>query len=319
VACGAASYAQEPLEISGKAEIMVDFMRADGGEEDAASDVDIDLKMKKVLSDKVTVKVKLDVEDTADDGDLVEEAYIVLKDVGPLVLSFGRKEVKAGQDKMLWETFPFMHKNEHDNKIALEACAPIGEKVKVYLTTFQETEGASTANEPYDQFQSWAVKGEVKLAENLQLNVSALNAHNESFTGPGQAQDEHQICVGLVYDNKETGLCIFAEYMMVENWFDDLGETPTEVYIDGDDGAIIHLGVKMSFGAEKKSSIGLIGEQQMSKFMGGGRTRDDKRLIAGFGYKAAPKCELFGELTMDRSNLTATEETLFTVGTIVKF
>jgi hypothetical protein len=319
---GMEARAQDDLAISGKIEIWSDWSTTDAAGVETktrAQDIDMDLKFKWTPVENVTGRVKLDVEDTAAAGDLLEEAYVTVSHVGspdsPLDITFGKKELKFGQDKSLWEADTMVHDwAEVDNALALEFGVRLGERAKVYVTNWQQSDLPyvlpSGDEEPVDNFlfQSHALKGEIKLADGLALNLSYLNRHDEGKTAPGASQDEKRFSVGVNYENKDLGLKAFAEYVGV-----------TDANFDeGEDGSVLGVGLKYAIGMERKLEVGL--KYEISAFEDAGvDTVDESVVVLGFAYNVAKGASVVAEYISGSDDVANSDARGMTMGFICKF
>jgi hypothetical protein len=309
-------------------------------------DIDLSVKLSKKLTDTISFKAKLDCEDTASDGDLVEEAYVTWKKaLGDNVdLAFGRKELKFGQDRYLWENDGKVHDySELDNKLALEFGIKAGDAAKIYITNWQAhddtyTDEGDTGGADDDVvkardsflFQSFALKGEIKAADNLKVNVSYLNEHDESQLedsvvetpkDDGFVPNHSRISVGVDYNDKDMGLRAWFEYLMLTA----IG------YVDGYTGSIIQVGVK--YKVDPKLEVGLNFETYTASVdndKATGMHEDEEtssQIVVGAAYYPDSKNPVVLEIVLDNETKkdgptsveTKTGKTTITIGTILKF
>ncbi|MBD3348534.1 MAG: hypothetical protein GF400_04985 [Candidatus Eisenbacteria bacterium] len=332
---GANARAQLGVEMSGGIDVWLDWVTEDDGTNEYKThdqDLDMALKFKYAPSETIAMKAKLDVEDTATDGDLLEEAYITWSNVGspasPLSITFGRKELEFGQDKYLWETELNTHLwGEIDNRLALEFGVKAGDRAKVYLTNWQDTTDTYTTGsgdeEPRDGFlfQSYALKGEVALARGLDLNLSYANIHDEGDTGAGETQDQGRLSAGVVYSDEQLGLTAFFEYLMVTG---SRALTGTDEYgftgpnLDGNDGGVMQIGARYAFGLEKKMEVGLFYETAAFD-TGGTDTVDRSAVVLGFGYSPHKRNTILIEYVSESDDLGDIDRSTITTGVTCKF
>jgi hypothetical protein len=319
---GVDARAQDALAISGKIEAWLDSFTTELGGVETTSrseDVNMDIRLKWAPAENVSAHVKLDVENSGDDGDLLEEAYVTVSRVGSpdswLDITIGKKELKYGQGKFLWETFTFLHGwAEIDGVLALEFGVRLGDRAKLYVTNWLNSSGThvlpSGDFEPNDNFlfQSHALKGEIKLADGVDLNVSYLNRHDESMTAAGQSLDEKRFSVGVSYSNKEIGLTAFAEYIGVEN----------ANFNDGEDGSVVGFGLKCAIGAGRKLEVGL--KYDTAAFRDGGvDTADESAIVLGLAYNVAKGTSLVAEYVSRRDDVAESAKRGMSMGFICRF
>lgn len=301
--------AQGDVDISGKAMISFDMIENEAaGTTTHSSDIDFDVKFKWEAADGVKACVKLDTEDTqhgvgiADTKSLVEEAYVTVSNVGDsdISIAFGRKELKFGQDKCLWESkFGIHNWGEVDNVTALEFGIELSDNVKLYLSDWQFTEDTdATGTDPDDDFmfQSYAAKAEMTFDE-LTINLSYLNAHDEDAA----VTDDTRTSAGLVYE--KDGVSVFAEVIQLT----DGG------FIAGNDGQIMSFGAK--FELSENASAGFLYEAQ-SDFAAAA----DNETVTEFGlsYDFDSSTSLFVEYVMHEEDNGDATNTI-TTGYIAKF
>jgi hypothetical protein len=361
--------AQDDLKISGDVEIWADLVTVTDNSDTAVAsfktetrteqEVDLTVKLEKQLTDMIKFTAKLDCEDTAADNDLVEEAYVTwAKALGDNVdLAFGRKEIEFGQDRKLWETEAWTHHfGEEDNKMALEFGIKAGDAAKIYLTNWQSRTGMwqDDKNTPGDSsddiytprdsflFQSFALKGEIKAADNLMVNVSYLNEHDDlmlrddsvaDYAAAGYVPNQTRISVGVDYSDKEMGLRAWFEYLMVNaiEYTDDIFPTGgTNYFIDGANGSVIQVGVK--YKVDPKLEVGL-NYEMASATVDNDKIGVDKdafnssQIVVGAAYCPDSKNPVVLEIVMDNATYEddsadvkySQARTTITIGTIVKF
>lgn len=297
--------AQSDVDMEGRVSITYDVVEDDAGNRTSnADDIQFDLKLIWDIASGVKACVKLDTEDTATDGDLIEEAYVTISEIGdtPLSVAAGRKELKYGQDMYLWDNYFGIHEyGEEDNVNVLEFCYEVNSDVKIYLSDWQSTEGVggAVAGEPDDNFafQSYAVKAEVKLNE-LTLNLSVLNTHD---AGIDPDIDEQRLSVGGVF--KTDSVTAFAELIQIS----DLGHT------DGEEGQILGLGAKLK--VHDKVSVGFMYEKQSDFTLAAANLTNT---LVGASYDFSKKSSAFIEYALNELDSGVKTHTT-TVGVCSKF
>lgn len=218
------------ITIGGAAEMPIFVMEtdenvaADHGEDDEITNTyavpEMCLKLNVQASPDMALKVKLDLEDTVGNGDLLEEMYFNWKNVGgsPITLNIGKKEVPFGQDNSIGYHEPFVHggvdgfdgtyftdndydndgnngdtSNVHaeqpmstlpgeiDNRAMVEAIWSYQQLLTLSGAVFQNT--ATMSDDGADDtmgFQSYAIKAELTPIEGLTLQASFVNQHDDS-------------------------------------------------------------------------------------------------------------------------------------------
>jgi hypothetical protein len=353
--------AQDDLKISGKAEIYVNLITKtdnnDPAEFDSYTDtvenIDLAIRLEKKLSDTIMLKGKLDTEDSGDDDDLIEEAYVVWsKAIGEQVdLAFGRKELMFGQDVKLWENEGNLHAYaEEDNKLALEFGIQAHEMVKLYLTTWQAHTGTWDEDDEYKArdsflFQSIAFKAEIEAMKGLQVNISYLNEHDDALNFEdadtvGLIPDQTRIGVGVDFTDKELGLRVFFEYMMITaldnitNLVDSSDPDFKEKHpIEGNNGSVMQIGVK--YKVDPKVEVGLMFETFTAEVdnedayevdistgpttsLDGVKT-NKTQIVVGVAYYPDSKNPILLEYVMNTDAEGETGESIITVGTQFSF
>jgi hypothetical protein len=319
---GVDARAQDALAISGKIETWSDWFTTEVGgvrTRSRTEDVNMDIRLKWAPAENVSAHVKLDVERSGDDGDLLEEAYVTVSHVGSpdswLDITIGKKGLKYGQGKFLWETFTILNDwADVDGVLALEFGVRLGDRAKLYVTNWLNSSGThvlpSGDFEPNDNFlfQSHALKGEIKLADGINLSVSYLNRHDESMTAAGQSLDEKRFSVAANYSNKEIGLTAFAEYVGVEN----------ANFNDGEDGSVVGFGLKYAIGAARKLEVGL--KYETAAFEDGGvDTLDKSATVLGLAYNVAKGSSLVAEYVLRRDDVANSDKRGMSMGFICRF
>jgi hypothetical protein len=264
----------------------------------------------------------LEPDDTDNNGDLIEEAYVTLSFPDkPVDFTFGKKELKFGQDKKLWENEPLLHGwSEEDNALVMQFGFQAGEKAKIYLTNWQDDDGiytnAAGDDEPLDNFvfQSYAIKGEIDLADGLDLNVSYLNRHQDDPAPPGPppvftSTDEGRVSIGVAYKNKDVGVEAFFEYLAIS----DAG------FMDGDDGSVLGIGTKFALGMERKFEVGLLYELEDIEDSAGAPVVDESAFVIGCAYKLDSKTKAILEYVIGSDDLSNEDTTRLTAGIQAKF
>ncbi|MHC5057248.1 MAG: porin [Planctomycetota bacterium] len=277
----------------------------------------MDLYAKWSVSETVKAVVMLEPDDADTADGLIEEAYVTISPADkPVDFTFGRKELKFGQDKKLWENEPLLHGwAEDDNELVMQFGFQAGEKAKIYLTNWQDQSGvytnASGDEEPDDNFlfQSYAIKGEIDLVEGLDLNVSYLNRHDDSQIGAGQSTDEGRVSIGVAYKNKDVGVEAFFEYLSL---------TDTN-FTDGRDGSVLGIGTKFALGMDKKFEVGLLYELEDIEDSAGVTVVDESAFVLGCAYKLDSKTKAILEYVIGSDDLNNVDATRLTAGIQAKF
>jgi hypothetical protein len=319
-AFGGGSASAQDLEFSGKIELWIDWDKVDDGtNEDSihGRDVNMDLYVKWSVSENVKAVVMLEPDNTEDDGDFIEEAYVTISGMdSPVDFTFGKKELKFGQDKKLWENEPLLHGwAEDDNELVMQFGIQAGEKAKIYLTNWQDDDGVyvtpSGDEEPRDNFffQSYAIKGEIDLADGLDLNVSYYNKHDDGMTGAGESTDEGRFSIGVALKNKELGVEAFFEYLAVSD--DD--------FTAGNDGSVLGIGGKFALGPDKKFEVGVLYEKAEFEDSTGATIVDDSAIVLGFAYKLNSKTKTILEYVIASDDLNNEDANRLTAGIQAKF
>jgi hypothetical protein len=320
----AAAGAQDDLVISGKVMPWIS-VEDDGTDTSVSGLVEIDLFLTKKLANDVVLTVKLDVEDSGSDGDLIEEAYVRLSRVGgptsPLEIAFGRKEIKAGQDIKLYEFDTLVHADEQDNSVALEFGVKLGDRAKLYVTDFLNRKaGGTTAGDPDDSFafQSYAMKLELAPIDGLKINLSYLNLHNEAYSADAFGNtDQAQYAMGIDYRHAGSGLRVFLEYLAMRSTDGDLGGDT--VYVNNYDSDTLQFGAKLDFGPNRRFGAGVSVETRKADAASGNPEIDATRVILGFHMKVDAKNLFWAEYVIDKEDVAATETKVFQAGVCFKF
>jgi hypothetical protein len=316
--------AQDDLVISGKVLPWIS-VEDDGTDTSVSGLVEMDIYIAKKLANDVTLTVKLDVEDSGDDGDLIEEAYVRWSRVGgptsPFEIAFGRKEIKAGQDIKLYEFNTLVHADEQDNSIALEFGVKLGDKALLYVTDFLNRKASgTTAGNPDDNFafQSHAMKLELAPVHGLKINLSYLNLHNEAYSADAfGSTDQAQYVMGIDYRHAGSGLRVFFEYLAMRNADGDLSGEPS--YVNNYDSDTVQFGAKLDFGPDRRFGAGVSFETRKADAASGNPAIDATRVIVGLHAKVDAKNLLWAEYVIDKEDVAATKTTVFQAGVCFKF
>jgi hypothetical protein len=334
--------AQDDLKISGCLEIWADmYSSADydvflGGAAETQGltqqEVDLSIKLEKQLGEGVKLTALLDCEDTSTDA-LIEEAYVTwAKALGEKVdLTFGRKELKFGQDFKMWESEYILHDYaEVDNAFVLEFGIEASDMVKVYVSNWQANAGSFLDDDNVrvsnDNFmlQSFALKAEIKAVENLMVSVSYLNEHDEEMLtaaneADGLIPNQTRISVAATYTDSDMGLKVFFEYLMLTAL-----DTTLDRHVEGHNGSVMQVGAKLALDPEKKFEVGLAyegltAEVDNSDNAADGTKTNTTALTVGFAYNVTPKNPVVLEYVMLNDVENELALNVITVGTIVKF
>ena len=283
----------------------------DGTDRTVAPNVEMDLCFAGQLGGNATFNVKLDVEDTNVDGDLIEEAYVTWAAGKNARIALGRKEVKAGQDVKLYEYDPLVHEDEQDNTFALEFGFDACDWAKIYVSDFINRAATAVPPEPGDDFlfQSYAVKAELALPGGLALNLSHLNLHDEAMGGTGDTADQGQSCLGFDWKIGKTGARVFVEYLFVAS----------RAYTKGYDSRTVQLGAMYAFGTAGKASLGLSWETRTADAVGARPELDQMRLMVSLAYDLDKTNALWLEVIHDDNYAADKETNIVQIGTMFKF
>ena len=293
---GLGAAAQDDLAISGKVELsfIADLDNSDNNK----SDVNMDISLTKRLSESIAFVGKLDVEDTDNKNDLVEEAWVRWSSPtnSMLDVSLGRMEIEYGQDVDIFDYETYSHEvGEIDNTWALEFGIHPSDRLDLYVTTF-DSKGTDTG-----LFQSYAVQGNIKLMEGLKLNLSYANIHDTA----GAEEDDKRLSVGVDYKNELVGLRVFAEYLSLTDYDHSAAADH--------DGSVMQVGATYDIGEKMLVGLMYATEDINDTDLGGGL--DESEIVVAWNLKLDKKNKIFVEYIMqseaDTSQLYA--------GTVLKF